>query len=105
VTADASFYRDAAVSPPRRLYHEAIRGKSDLSKAKLRPAVILAEAGRGDSILCQATSNPYGDPQALPLADGHFRSGSLHLASFVRPAKIFTAEQTLIFGLVNRIRG
>jgi len=35
---------------------------SDLSQAKLRPAVALAHAGRGDWILCQVTSNPYGDP-------------------------------------------
>jgi mRNA interferase MazF len=26
---------------------------SDLSQAKLRPAVVLAEAGRGDWVLCQ----------------------------------------------------
>ena len=34
---------------------------SDLSRAKRRPAVVLADAGRGDWILCQVTSNPYGD--------------------------------------------
>jgi hypothetical protein len=33
---------------------------SDLSQAKLRPAVALAAAGRGDGILCQITSNPHG---------------------------------------------
>ena len=69
---------------------------SDLSRAKLRPAVVLADAGRGDWILCQVTSNPYGDPRALPLTEGHFRSGSLRVTSFARPAKIFTAEQGLI---------
>ncbi len=37
---------------------------SDLSQAKLRPAVALADAGRGDWVLCQVTSNPYGDPRA-----------------------------------------
>ncbi len=31
---------------------------SDLSQAKLRPAVALEDAGRGDWILCQITSNP-----------------------------------------------
>ena len=31
---------------------------SDLSRAKMRPAVVLAEAGRNDWILCQITSNP-----------------------------------------------
>jgi mRNA interferase MazF len=29
---------------------------SDLSETKLRPAVALADAGRGDWILCQVTS-------------------------------------------------
>jgi mRNA interferase MazF len=34
---------------------------SDLSQAKLRPAVTLANSGRGDWILCQVTGNPYGN--------------------------------------------
>ena len=40
---------------------------SDLSQSKLRPAVCLADAGRGDWVLCQITSSPYGDPWAVPL--------------------------------------
>jgi mRNA interferase MazF len=35
---------------------------SDLSWSKLRPAVVLAHAGGVDWVLCQVTSNPYGDP-------------------------------------------
>jgi mRNA interferase MazF len=31
---------------------------SDFSATKLRPAVVLADAGRGDWVLCQVTSNP-----------------------------------------------
>jgi len=50
---------------------------SDLSRAKLRPAVVLADAGRGDWILCQVTSKPYGDPRALPLGNSDFESGAL----------------------------
>ena len=34
---------------------------SDLLQTKLRPAVVLAYTGWGDWILCQVTSNPYGD--------------------------------------------
>lgn len=34
---------------------------SDLSSSKLRPAVVLAHAGGVDWVLCQVTSNPYGD--------------------------------------------
>lgn len=36
---------------------------SDLSQTKLRPAVVLANAGRGDWILCQVTS--YAPPGKL----------------------------------------
>lgn len=69
---------------------------SDLSQAKLRPAVVLAEAGRGDWILCQVTSNPYGDGQAIKLADASFASGSLRTTSYARPGKLFTANRDLI---------
>ena len=49
---------------------------SDLSQAKLRPAVVLADVGRGDWILCQVTSNPYGDSRAIMLTDASFASRS-----------------------------
>jgi len=51
---------------------------SDLSQAKLRPAVVLADAGHGDWILCQVTSNRYGDPRAVPLVEGDFAGGCLY---------------------------
>ena len=50
---------------------------SDLSQAKLRPAVVLANVGRGDWILCQITSNPYGDTRAIMLEDANFAAGGL----------------------------
>lgn len=69
---------------------------SDLSEAKLRPAVALADAGRGDWILCQVTSNPYGDPRALQLTPASFASGSLRTDSYARPGKLFTASHELV---------
>ena len=69
---------------------------SDLSQAKLRPAVALADAGRGDWILCQVTSNPYGDPRAVHLTPASFASGSLRSDSYARPGKLFTASRELI---------
>jgi mRNA interferase MazF len=45
---------------------------SDLSSSKLRPAVILAHAGGIDWVLCQITSNPYGDRAAIPLTASSF---------------------------------
>ena len=74
---------------------------SDLSQAKLRPAVVLANAGRGDWILCQITSNPYGDAQAIELDDSSFDSGSLRLRSYARPGKIFTGNRSLIANQVG----
>lgn len=69
---------------------------SDLLQSKLRPAVCLADAGRGDRVLCQVTSNPYGDPSAVPLGVADFASGGLRVASFARPGKLFTASTGLI---------
>ena len=69
---------------------------SDLTASKLRPAAVLAEAGHGDWILCQITSKSYGDRRAIPLNDADFASGSLRLASFARPGKLFTAHTSLI---------
>jgi mRNA interferase MazF len=77
---------------------------SDLSQAKLRPAVVLAEAGRGDWILCQITSNPYGDVQAIELTDASFATGSLRTTSYTRPGKLFTANRDLMMTQVGVLK-
>lgn len=69
---------------------------SDLSDSKRRPAVVLANVGRGDFVLCQITSQAYGDADALGLDDDHFSSGGLQRTSFARPGKLFTAHESLI---------
>ncbi|MCZ7539878.1 MAG: type II toxin-antitoxin system PemK/MazF family toxin [Anaerolineae bacterium] len=76
---------------------------SDLSQAKLRPALVLADAGRGDWILCQITSNPYGDTRAVRLTDASFRTGSLRMVSYVRPGKLFTANRDLMTAQVGNL--
>src|SRR5438876_11736746 len=69
---------------------------SNLSLSKVRPAVCLANAGRGDWVLCQITSSPHGDPVAVPLDAPDFASGGLLVASFARPGKLFTANAALM---------
>ena len=76
---------------------------SNLSQAKLRPAVVLADAGRGDWILCQVTSKSYSDPRAIELDGGSFARGSLHLSSYARPGKLFTASQSLMVRQVGML--
>jgi mRNA interferase MazF len=76
---------------------------SDLSKSKLRPAVVLADAGRGAYVLCQVTSNPYSDPRAVPLSDEDFREGSLRRKSHARPGKQFTANRNLLVKQIGKL--
>jgi mRNA interferase MazF len=58
--------------------------------------VVLADVGRGDRVLCQVTSKPYGDSAAVKLDQVDFASGSLQVTSYVRPGKLFTASTELI---------
>jgi len=70
---------------------------SDLSGSKLRPAVVLADAGRGDWVLCQITSNPYSDPGAIRITSQELQKGALTAAaSFARPLKLFTISETVM---------
>ena len=69
---------------------------SDLSKAKLRPAVVLASVDRDDWILCQITSNPYSDKNSIELTDDSFEYGTLQRLSYARPGKLFTANAALM---------
>jgi mRNA interferase MazF len=77
---------------------------SDLTASKLRPAVVLAEAGRGDWILCQITSKSYGDVKAISLAAADFARGSLRLTSYARPGKLFTAHSSLVANQVGELQ-
>jgi mRNA interferase MazF len=77
---------------------------SDLSQSKLRPAVVLAEAGRGDWVLCQITSKSYGDRRALQISATDFLQGSLRVTSYGRPGKLFTAHTNLVAGQIGELQ-
>ncbi len=77
---------------------------SDLSQSKLRPAVIIADVGRGDWLLCQITSKAYADSQAIKIDNTDFSDGSLKLISYVRPSKLFTAHNSLFTSKIGRLK-
>lgn len=77
---------------------------SDLSRSKLRPAVVLAHASHEDIILAQITSRPYADSKAIEITDQDFLSGSLRVTSYARPGKLFTASPSLIKAEVGKLR-
>lgn len=60
---------------------------SDLSGSKLRPAVILADVGRGDYIACQITSNRDAVGAPVPVTASAFTAGGLRADSFALPGK------------------
>ena len=74
---------------------------SDLSASKLRPALVVAASGSGDWICAQITSNPYSDSNATEITDADFQTGSLHRVSYVRPGKLFTANEVIFHRLVG----
>jgi len=76
---------------------------SDLSQSKRRPALVLAEAGRGDFLRCQITNKQYGDLHALSLKESDFLSGGSKRDSFIRGVKLFTANEALILGVAGQL--
>ena len=76
---------------------------SDLSNQKLRPALVLADAGRDDWVLCQITSKTYADGRAIELLTTAFAQGGLQLVSYARPAKLFTAHASLIRSVAGEL--
>lgn len=77
---------------------------SDLSASKLRPALVLAYAEKGDWILCQITSKPYADDEAVELKHSDFSEGGLKLVSYARPGKLFTTSISLIQAQAGQLK-
>lgn len=66
--------------------------------------MVLAEISRNDFVLCQVTSNPYADPNAVELTDEEFAEGSLERVSYARPGKLFTANLQLFEGEAGALK-
>jgi|SRR3989344_628707 len=69
---------------------------SDLTSAKRRPALVVANLAGDDYILAQITTVVRSDEYAIPLGMRDFRKGNLPQPSIIRPNKLFTADKSLI---------
>lgn len=76
---------------------------SDLSGSKRRPALVIADWGGEDVMLCQITSKMKRDGIGISLDARDFESGKLPVPSNIRPNKIFTADKQTIVGVAGRI--
>jgi len=77
---------------------------SDLSQTKLRPAIVLADTGRNDWILCQVTSQSYTDPLAVEITNGDLANGSFKKDSYARPGKLFTANAAIMTKQIGELK-
>ena len=72
---------------------------------KKRPGLVVATIQGDDTILCQITSqNDEQDPYAIPLISEDFDEGNLRQPSYIRPNKIFTADPSIISGVIGYIK-
>jgi mRNA interferase MazF len=76
---------------------------SDLSGSKRRPALVIADWGSDDVMLCQITGRSKQDGFEVPLSAADFASGRLPIASHIRPNKIFTADRRIIQYVAGKV--
>ena len=69
---------------------------SDLTNAKRRPALVLAELTRNGLILCLITSHATNDNYTTLIENNDFETGSLSKTSYAKSNRIFTANEQLI---------
>ena len=77
---------------------------SDLTQAKRRPALIIAELEGNDLILCQITSQRIKDKYAVEISDKDFETGGLRQSSNVRPNRIFTADSHIVLYRIGNLK-
>lgn len=77
---------------------------SDLSDAKRRPALVVADLAGNDVILCQITSqDTRRDPYSISLTNSDFSTGQLNKDSNIRPNRLFTADSRIILYEVGKL--
>ena len=69
---------------------------SDLTQTKRRPALVISALEGNDLSLCQITSQSVRDNYAILLDDKDFNTGSLKQSSYIRPNRIFTADNHIV---------
>ena len=77
--------------------------QTDLQAGKRRPAIVVASLPGDDVILCPITSQARSDGFSIPLEASDFARGQLRVASFIRPNRLFTVEQSVILYVVGRV--
>ena len=65
---------------------------TDLSDIKIRPAVVVADVGMQDWVLCQITSRAPTGKLHIAIGPNDMEGGLLRLRSWVRPDRLYTVN-------------
>ncbi|MDI6783528.1 MAG: type II toxin-antitoxin system PemK/MazF family toxin [bacterium] len=77
---------------------------SNLTQAKRRPALVIAELLGDDVILCQITSQSIQDIYSIPIDDTDCATGGLKQPSNIRPNRIFIVDNHIILYRVGSLK-
>ena len=76
---------------------------TDLSGVKDRPAVVLADVGMRDWILCEITSVGQVRPGDIAIANSDMQVGRLRRRSRVRPSRLHTLNEGVFRRTIGRL--
>lgn len=77
--------------------------QTNLQPGKRRPALVVADLAGDDLILCQITSQAHHDAYSISLDTNDFQANQLSVRSYIRPNRLFTAEQSVILYTAARL--
>lgn len=76
---------------------------TNLSQVKIRPAVVVADVGMRDWILCEVTSSVRRRDRDIVIGPGDMAWGRLRFRSWVRPDRLITLNDGVFERTLGRI--
>ena len=76
---------------------------TDLSNLKIRPAVVLADVGMQDWVLCEITSSPQVRDRYIAIRPDDMDRGSLRPRSWARPDRLTTLNDSVFERRLGRL--
>ncbi len=76
---------------------------TDLSQPKTRPAVVIADAGMSDWIVCQITSRASQSVLQIEIGRGDMQTGNLRVVSYARPDRLITLNDSVFQRTVGHL--
>jgi mRNA interferase MazF len=78
--------------------------QTNLQPGKRRPALVVADIGGDDLILCQVTTQTRSDGYTVPITSADFERGRLAVDSYARTNRLFTVEQSIILYVASKLK-